>query len=182
MVSTLTDLGVPGLVGVVVGAVLSLLVGLRLLDRQVDRQKELLAEQRGIDAAGATDAALHRLVNALSENSGPQPDWAIVDRQFKTDVEGAAYLLQDEDLATRVDSVGIAIWVAAQHPDEALWFTVNESVRDARAGLRAAVAGKPLPARNYPTRQETMALLWEGQDGTPNVLAYKERVVGQSLG
>lgn len=176
--STLGTLGGPVLVGTVLGAFLSYYFGRRLLDDQSDRQAKFLARQRSIDAALRTDEALQRLSTSVATLArGETPQWGTIHNQWQDEVMGPAAHLRNDDLRSRVSSVGFAIFQAWQHKGESLGFVVNLAIADAQAGLQAVVAEEPIPPARFPDNQETMSLLWSGGRSAPDVEAWRQRVI-----
>src|SRR5829696_1182744 len=76
LVTTLEDLGVPGIAGVALGSLLSYVFGKRLLDDQATRTREMLAVQTERDAADRVEVALNGLHSAARDVPvGESPQW-----------------------------------------------------------------------------------------------------------
>lgn len=175
VVTTLNDLGVPGLVGVALGSLLSYLFGKRLLDDQATRTREMLAVQTERDAADQVEVALNGLhIAARDVPVGESPKWGLLHNRWQDEVLMPAARIHDRDLQVRITAVGQAIFYASMWPEEQLVFGVLHAIENATNGLRAFLANKPQPPSFFPDSKELFRIIWGVGGGRPNLDAYRE--------
>jgi hypothetical protein len=170
----LTDLGVPGVLGTLLGSSLTYVFGRRLLNDQAERDQKLLASQVERGAADRVETALHVLFAAAQDTSTDDPPhWSGVHNQWQDTVLRPAARIRQPEIQDRIEAVGQAIFTAVQFPDQGLAYGVLHSIESATAGLRAFLAFEPLPPAFFPTREVLRQMLW-GAPGGPHLDAYRD--------
>jgi hypothetical protein len=141
-ISSLRDLGVPTLLGLVLGAFITAWLQRkgRVDEHELTIQRLILQEQRA--AASATDEALARL--ELRALHGPDTA-SDLRNEWITQVRPKALLIADDELARRIELIGQLLLIAHQAGQSSLWRHVaGTSIEDARDWLSAFLRRKPL--------------------------------------
>lgn len=145
----LRDLGIPTLVGAVLGAAITALTQRqgRKTEHQLTIERLILQEQRA--AASAIDQALASL--ELRVFHGPDTANALRN-EWITDVRPTTALIDDLELVRRVELIGELLLYAHQGGTHANWrHTTGTCIEDARAWLHAFLGRRPIPSPQFLT-------------------------------
>jgi hypothetical protein len=150
--STLRDLGVPTLLGLVLGAFITAWLQRRgrADEHELTIQRLIIQEQRA--AASATDEALAKL--ELRALHGPDTA-SDLRNEWITDVRPRALLVADDEFARRIELIGQLLLLAHQAGQSSLWRHVaGTSIEDARDWLAAFLRRKPVPSAKMGTIEQ----------------------------
>lgn len=151
-ISSLRDLGVPTLLGLVLGAFITAWLQRkgRADEHELTIQRLILQEQRA--AASATDEALARL--ELRALHGPDTA-SDLRNEWLTHVRPKALLIADDELARRIELIGQLLLLAHQAGQSPLWrYAAGTSIEDARDWLSAFLRRKTIPRSKMGTIEQ----------------------------
>jgi hypothetical protein len=140
-ISTVRDLGLPTLLGVALGSVVTAWLEAkgRRTEHELTIERIILQERRG--AASVTDEALARLEIRTFQGPDTASD---LRNEWITQVRPKALLIDDEELARRVELVGQLLSLAHQLGRDKNWRNVaGTCIADARNWLRAFLRRVP---------------------------------------
>lgn len=165
--------GIPGLIGVVLGAAIggpvSYHYGKKLLDDQEERRRKTRREEVQIEAADRVEVALNRI---RSEALAPEPPWGTLHNQWQDEVMLPALRIESDEVRQRTQAVAYMIFTAMRFPDNGLEWGVTRAIDSATEGLRALLRDEPIPPRTFMTQDELHAMFWKGPRPAPNFEAY----------
>lgn len=169
--------GIPGLIGVVLGAAIggpvSYHYGKKLLDDQEERRRKTRREEVQIEAADRVEVALNRI---RSEALGAEPPWGTLHNQWQDEVMLPALRIDNEEAQLRTQAVAYMIGLAMRFPDNGLAWGVMRAIDSATEGLRAFLRQEPLPPRTFLVQDELHAMIWKGPGRAPNFEGYLDWV------
>lgn len=174
-VDVVSKLGLPGLLGVALGARLSYFFGRRLLDDEVARSQKARAIQVERDAADRVEVALNRLHAEIRSSPFREvPNWGLFHNRWQDEVLVPAARIREPEIGLRIRPIGNALFYAMQQPEENLMYGVLHAIENAAAGLRALLHNEPMPPSFFPTQSELHRIMWENHGGRPNVDRYRD--------
>jgi hypothetical protein len=151
-VTDVRDLGIPALLGVLVGVVVT---------HRLSLGRQVLQDERA--AATATEQALSQLETRAYGGPGSAGE---LRHEWTATVRPQAMRVNHPELLARVELVGKVLLPAHQtHEGDATWRpAVGACIDDARAGLRAYLGRNPLPPPAFPQDAEIQQWSAEGLD------------------
>lgn len=153
---TLRDLGVPTIIGAVVGAILNALAQARGRTQEHERTLDMLVLQWERAAADAADDALRDLRRRVLDSENP----GLVHNTWQDQVLPRAARVGDAEIMRRVGVVGWVLFLATHPGQGAHWtYAAADSIEDAQAALAAFLKRRDAPPARFPTVEELRALV-----------------------
>ena len=164
LLDTVRELGVPALIGVLLGALVADWLARR---RDKEAHKRAVELMRKSDERQAAKDALRgaREIRLIANHSGEQTDWGPLHNQWTDTVADPARLVASNDLDRRAQSGAYVLMLAVFAPsDQAVSYAVIRGALDVEEWAEAFLRGDDsLPDAHLPPREEIQKLTKMGR-------------------
>jgi hypothetical protein len=161
VVETITDLGVPGLVGAAVGALISHYAAKARGREEHERTVDLLVTQDERRTAQAMLDSVREIKNAI--NAGEVQSYGLLHNQWSDQLLAAARVIRNEELNERAKAGLYVIFLATLGRDgEFLSYPLLRGALDMEEWLEAWLRREEPPVAHLPRMDEITALVRQG--------------------
>ena len=157
--TTVKDLGIPGLLGAVVGAMIGHYTAKARGREEHERTLDLLVLQDERRAAQTALDAVRAIRVRL--NSGDEIRYGALHNEWSDTVLAPSRIVRNAEIGDRVQSLGYVIFLATLAPEEYVSYAVLRAALDVEEALEALLRRDPMPARHVPAMDEVRALVFD---------------------
>lgn len=154
-VTTLRDLGIPTIVGAVLGAAIGAWAQKRGRDLEHERSLDMLVLQWQRSAAEAADVGLRQLARRLKEGEAP----GLLYNDWQDSTLGPAIRVGDPEITRRASVIGWML-LHASFAKQGIWqFAVLSAIEDGEAAIAAFLRRQEIPSAHCPPMEELQRLI-----------------------
>jgi hypothetical protein len=160
MVETIVELGVPGLIGTVIGALISHYAAKARGLEEHERTVDLLVTQDERRTAQAMLDSVREIKNAI--NAGEVQNYGLLHNRWSDQLLAPARIIRSDELNTRTKAGSYVIFLATLTRDGLNTYPLLRGVLDVEEWLEAWLRREDPPPAHLPKMEEIITLVRQG--------------------